>query len=153
MCEDQLEWADEIIPVLMSYRATVSSSINISPFCALYGREMRIGIDVHLLKEFEKAPDMPTYMSNLVPKLKLTHEMIQQNLQDKNVVAKTYYDKGSEVTDLHIGDNVLLHDPTTKVGECSKLKKRWTGPFLLVDKSQDGISYMLRHCDTGRELR
>jgi len=110
-------------------------------------------IDVHLLQEFEKAPDMQTYMSNLVPKLKLMHEMRQQNLQDKNVVAKKYYDKGYEVTDLQIGDQVLLHGPNTKVGECFKLKKRWTGPFLVVDKSQDGLSYKLRHCDTGRELR
>ena len=116
VCKDQSEWADKITPVLMSYRATVSSSIGTSPFYALYGREMRLGIDVNLLQEFEKAPVMHVHMTNLVPKLKLTHDMIQQNLQDKNVVAKQYYDKWSEVISLQIGDKMLLHDPTTKIG-------------------------------------
>jgi len=77
---------------------------------------MRLEIDVNLLQEIEKAPDMQVYMTNLVPKLKLTHDMIQQNLQDKNVVAKQYYDKWSEVISLQIGDKMLLHDPTTKIG-------------------------------------
>jgi len=153
VCENQSQWADKITPVLMSYRATISSSIGTSPFYALFGREMRLGIDVKLLQEFEKAPDMQVYMSDLVPKLKLTHELIQQNLKDKNIVAKQYYDKDSREVSFEIGDKVLLHDPTTKVGECAKLKKRWAGPYLLTHSSQDGLTFRLRHCETGKELR
>jgi len=152
-CKDQSEWADKITPVLMSYKATISSSIGTSPFYAMCGREVRLGIDVNLLQEFEKAPDIQVYMTNLVPKLKLTHEMIQQNLRGKNIVAKQYYDKESTEVSLQIGDKVLLHDPTTRIGECPKLKKRWVGPYLLTHKSQDDLTFRLRHCVTGKELR
>ena len=35
---------------------------------------------------------------------------------------RQYYDKDSREVSFEIGDKVLLHDPTTKVGECAKLK-------------------------------
>jgi len=54
---------------------------------------------------------------------------------------------------MQVGDKVLMHDPVTKTGECSKLKKRWKGLYMVVERSADGLSYKLRHCDTGKELR
>jgi len=48
---------------------------------------------------------------------------------------------------------VLLHDPTTRKGECPKLKQRWRGPYIIVAKSDDGLLYKLRHCETGKEQR
>jgi len=54
---------------------------------------------------------------------------------------------------MQVGEKVLMKDPTTKIGECSKLKKRWKGPYMVVERSSDGLSYKLRHCETGKELR
>jgi len=143
ICDNQTQWAEKLTPVLMSYRSTVSMAIGTSPYHALYGREMVTGIDANLLQDFSKSPDMQSYMTHLVPKLKLTHDIIQQNLRDGQIKSKRHYDQTSEEPEIQVGEKVMMHDPTTKIGECPKLKKRWKGPFMVVERSTDGLSYKL----------
>jgi len=153
MCKDQTDWAENITPVLMSYRGTATLPTGISPHYVLFGREMNLGIDITLMNEFHKAPDIQSYTAELLPRLKLTHDIIKQNLQDSQVKMKKYYDVKSEEPKFEIGSKVLLHDPTTKQGESPKFKRRWMGPYMIIHKSDDGLLYKLRHCDTGREQR
>ena len=153
ICDTQTQWAEKLTPVLMSYRSTVSMAIGTSPYHALYGREMVTGIDANLLLDFSKSPNMQSYMTHLVPRLKLTHDIIQQNLRDGQVKSKQHYDQSSEEPEMQVGEKVMMYDPATKTGECPKLKKRWKGPFMVVERSTDGLSYKLRHCETGKELR
>jgi len=153
ICDTQTQWAEKLTPVLMSYRSTVSMAIGTSPYHALFGREMVTGIDANLLQDFSKSPDMQSYMTHLVPRLKLTHDIIQQNLRDGQIKSKQHYDRSSEEPEMQVGEKVMMHDPVTKIGECPKLKKRWKGPFMVVERSVDGLSYKLRHCETGKELR
>jgi len=153
ICENQTQWVEKLTPVLMSYRSTVSMAIGMSPYHALFGRDMVTGIDANLLQDFPKSPNIQSYMTHLVPRLQLTHEIIQQKLRDGQIKSKLYYDKTSEEPEIQVGQKVLMHDPTTKIGECPKFKKRWKGPYMVVEKSTDGLSYKLRHCGTGKELR
>jgi len=153
ICDTQTQWAEKLTPVLMSYRSTVTMATGISPYHALYGREMVTGIDANLLQNFMKSPNMQSYMTNLVPKLQLTHDIIQQNLRDGQIKSKQHYDQGSQEPEMQVGEKVLMNDPTTKIGECAKLKQRWKGPYMIVERSSDGLSYKLRHCGTGKELR
>ena len=153
MYKDQTDWAENITPVLMSYRGTATLPTGVSPHYVLFGREMNLGIDITLMNEFHKAPDIQSYTAELLPRLKLTHDIIKQNLQDSQVKMKKYYDVKSEEPKFEIGSKVLLHDPTTKQGESPKFKRRWMGPYMIIHKSDDGLLYKLRHCDTGREQR
>ena len=111
---------------------------------------MNLGIDIGLIQDVEKSPVIQTYTANLLPKLKLTHSLLQKNLQDQAVTMKKSYDATSEEPKLPLGSKVWVHDPTTKIGECAKLKRRWDGPYLIVDKTDDGLSYKLRHCETAK---
>jgi len=153
ICDTQTQWAEKLTPVLMSYRSTVTMAIGTSPYHALYGMEMVTGIDANLLQDFSKSPNMQSYMTHLVPRLQLTHDIIQQNLRDGQIKSKQRYDQSSDEPEMQVGEKVLIHDPTTKTGECPKLKKRWKGPFMVVERSTDGLSYKLRDCETGKELR
>jgi len=153
ICDNQTEWVDRIVPVLMSYRASVTAVSGISPYYTLFGRQMNLGIDVVLLNEFEKAPDVQAYTRDLIPKLKLTHDIVKQNLENSNLRSKANYDKKSEEPAFELGSKVLLHDPTTKKNECPKLKKRWKGPYMITDKSDNGLLYKLRDCSSGKEVR
>jgi len=68
-CKDQTDWEQNITPVLMACRATVTVPTCISPHYALFGREMNLGIDNELIKEVEAAPDIQSHTSELVKKL------------------------------------------------------------------------------------
>jgi len=79
VCTSQDEWAQH---VLFSYRASVAIPLGISPFNALFGRVMEVGLDLALLKEYESSPTTQTSTSDLISKIKLTEEVIQQNMKD-----------------------------------------------------------------------
>jgi len=51
------------------------------------------------------------------------HEAIQENLKDSNITFERTYDRNSRDPDIVLGSKGLMHDLTTKKGECSKLKK------------------------------
>ena len=153
ICDKQEQWDDFIAPVLFSYRATVTVSTNISPYRVLFGREMKTAIDSALLAEWEGTANVERYTGELIPKLKLTEEITRQNLQERNEKAKLYYDRNTTDSSFSLGEKVLLYDSTTKSNECRKLKRRWVGPFLLTDRSDDGLTYRLKDCQTGKERR
>jgi len=153
ICEQQTEWVDRLPTALMAYRASVAVPLKTSPFAALFGRQMNLGFDAAVLAEWAKAPDINTYTANLLPKLKAVQEVVQENLRDSGVTNKAVYDRKAEQPSFALGCKVFLHDPTTKTGECPKLKRRWTGPYWVVGKSDDGLLYKIRHCQTGKPQR
>ena len=106
----------------MVYHAKVTLPTGISPHYAWFGREMNLGIDTDLIKEVETTPGIQSHTSELVKKLQVTHEVIQQNLKDSQIPMKKYYDIGTEEPKFEIGSKVLLHHPTTKPWESPKFK-------------------------------
>ena len=51
-----------------------------------------------------------------------------------------------------IGDKVLLADFTTRRGESSKLKYKYTGPFIVIE-ALSGYNYRLQHLLSGKDLK
>jgi len=75
-----------------------------------------------------------------------------QWLHDCNDHTQFYYNRNAAYLPYVVRQKVLLHDPVTKKGISKKLKKCWTGPYL-VTKVGDGYTYKLRHCDSGQILK
>jgi len=153
VCTSQDEWAQNVAPVLFSYRESVATPLGISPFNALFGRGMEVGIDLALLKEYESSPTTQTFTSDLISKIKLTQEVVQQNMKDSADRFKTVYDRNTKEPEIQVGDKVLLHSTVLKKGESPKFHHNWRGPYLTVSKSDNGLLYRLRHCSTGKEPR
>ena len=55
------------------------------------------------------------------------------------LAAKKQYDKSSNKPSFVLGQKVFLNDPTTRKGECPKVEASMTGPFMIIDKSDDGL--------------
>jgi hypothetical protein len=56
---------------------------------------------------------------------------------------RNIYDQGAKGRKLYLGLAVWLHDPTRKIGVCSKLLPKWKGPYIVVRKIDDLI-YMVK---------
>jgi hypothetical protein len=54
-------------------------------------------------------------------------------------------------TSFAVADKVLLFDPTTKTGQHSKLKRRWSGPYFITE-ALDNFNFKLQELETGRDL-
>jgi len=153
VCPNQTEWAKFIAPILYSYRASVVIPLGISPFEALVGKQMSMGIDLQLLQESENAPSTSVHVVDLISKLKLIQDIVQQNMTDSGQRVKQFYDVTTQTPQITVGSKVLLHSSVIKPGQSAKFHKPWDGPYLVTSKSDDGLLYTLRHCNTGKPLR
>jgi len=153
LCTNQEDWVQFIAPVLFSYRASVAIPLGMSPFQALFGRQMTLGIDLNLLNECETAPTTSAFISDLASKLRITHDIVKSNMKDSAQRSKTFYDVNTKTPEITVGSKVLLHNDTVKPGQSPKFLKVWSGPYLVIAKSDDGLLYTLRHCDTGKQPR
>jgi len=78
-----------------------------SPFQALYGRPMSMGIDLDSLQHCQSATSAQAYIEDLKSKLQLTHDIVQQNMRDSAQRSKKFYDKNTKTPDINIGFKVL----------------------------------------------
>jgi len=112
-----------------------------------------MGIDLQLLQESENAPSTSAHVIDLISKLKLIQDMTKQNMTDSGQRVKRFYDVDTETPQITVGSKVLLHSNVIKPGQSAKFHKPWDGPYLMTSKSDDGLLFTLRHCNTGKPSR
>lgn len=151
-CTNQSEWSDLIPAICWSYRASTTTSHGFSPFEVLFGKPMRTPIDTSILNDVRTSPNIDAYLQQMIPKIELTREIAQQNIQDCNKSTQFYYNRQTAYPSYTVGQRVLLHDPVNKKGVCKKLKKRWIGPYV-ISKIGDNYTYKIKRCSDGHELR
>ena len=102
---------------------------------------MSVGIDLSLLKDFESAPNIQTFTSDIISELQLTHDVIQKNTKDSAERSKVFYDKNTKQPDIPLGSKVLPHSDVVRTGESPKFHKNWVGPYLVTSKSDRMMIY------------
>jgi len=107
VCAKQDNWAQNIAQVLFSFRATVSIPLRVSPFQALFGRQITVGIDLALLKKFESVSHVQSYAADFASKLRLTQDVIGQNMKDRAVRAKVFYDTDTKEPQIMVGSKAI----------------------------------------------
>jgi hypothetical protein len=71
------------------------------------------------------------------------HDIAREHLKKHSTYRKKYYDRKAKFRDLPEKSAVWMHDPTRRVGVCSKLNSRWIGPFM-IEKRIDNMVYLVR---------
>jgi len=80
------------------------------------------------------------------------HDIARLIAEDSADRHRVYVNRGATLPDYSIGSQVLLYDPTTKKGECGKLKVRYTGPYLITARTQGG-NYKLQLVAAGKDVK
>jgi hypothetical protein len=73
------------------------------------------------------------YVSELKERLQTAHYVANKNLIASKVQSKDYYDKGTEVMKIEVGDKVLLYDEAVRWGRSLKFSSQWIGPYEVVE--------------------
>ena len=130
--DKQDRWDEYLSSVLFAYRTTRTSPTGETPFMLLYGRQCIIEPDVALLPPPRLAKTDREYRDLLVDNLSLARNIAAERMRKQQQETKTRYDKTAKPPKYKIGDKVLLHDPTKKVGVSKKLSYQWTGPYEII---------------------
>ena len=116
--EHQRDW-DQYVPlVMMAYRSSVHDSINTSPSKMMFGREIRLPIDLIFGEpgsESDRTVYGTQYANDLRDRLNEVHEFARNRMRVASDAMKRKYDIKSNLKVFQVGDVVWVFDPTRKV--------------------------------------
>src|SRR6218665_2709550 len=144
-CLTQKDWDKYLSTILYAHRATPSaSSTQFSPAFLLYGREMKLALENALVPVKTGKITADAYIKELLPKLEIARDIAKSNIESAQQRYKAQYDKHQNPTTYEPGAFVWLHNPHTPKGDSPKLKRKYEGPYYVVQRT-DKDTYILRH--------
>lgn len=147
----QTTWDIFLQQVVMAYRSSQHSSTKMTPNKMVFGREIILPIQAVTRRPKCSDGDVEydEHVTTLQTKLQQIHEVARQNLKVAVSYQKKHYDITSKKRSFDTGQVVWIHDPTRKIGVCSKLTNVWKGPCLITRKLDDLVC-MVKRTSSGR---
>jgi transposase InsO family protein len=142
------EW-DRLLPkVLLSHRASVNSTLGVSPFRLLYGREPVLPFETALRRG---APQLPPrwrsaaeYVQRLEEQLSEAHMVVAEFLLEQQLLREAAA-QGAMHQRFAPGDLVWVHRFVKKKGLSPKLQgRRWFGPYRVERRVANADTYVVR---------
>ena len=152
MCSEQADWTLHLQAVAMAYRASATTNTGLSPYEVIFGRPMKLAIDWSMAAIEDTTPGAVQYAREIGPKLEVLHKIAMTNVEDSAARHRKLHNEAAKLPPYAVGDKVLLRDTRVRKGESAKMKKPYTGPFL-VTECRPGFNYRLQELSTGRDLK
>jgi hypothetical protein len=152
ICNQQTDWALHLQAVAMAYRASATTNTGISPYEVMFGRPMRLAIDWSISTPELTTPSAVQYAREIGPKLEVLHQIAMTNAESSAARHRQVRNEEAKPPPYAAGDKVLLRDTRVKKGETVKLKRPYTGPFIITE-CRPGFNYRLQELKTGRDLK
>lgn len=144
-------WDEHLDYCMMAYRSSIHASTGHTPFELMFGREMRIPLDVMMGGVKDSECSYTEFAANLQEDLEGAYRDVRENLKVAQRRQKDAYDKGVKHTVYQPGDLVLRYTPQLRPGEASKFHRQWDGPFEIVSQVTE-VTYCVRKV-AGRSRR
>ena len=136
-------WDENLDYCMTAYRSSVHTSTEHTPFELVFGREMRIPLDVMMGGAQDNECSYTEFVADLQDNFEAAYRSVRQNLKISQRRQKDAYDKGVKHTVYHPGDLVLRYTPQVKPGEARKFHRQWQGPFEIV-KQVTEVTYLVK---------
>jgi hypothetical protein len=140
---DQNDW-DEFIPfVLSAYRNSPQESTGEKPSYLMFGRDVRLPMDVSLDPQPSTKIDPLDYRAELITRLERAWSLARENIlraQQRQIA--NYRNTGSN-REFQIGQQVWIYTPKVRKGTVRKFAKNWFGPYRIIEKLSN-INYRVR---------
>ena len=143
------DWVRKLPYVMMALRMSPNRDTYISPYQAVYGRQVRTPLDVlHQGSRAKAAPYLDTvkWTSDLADRLDDIRDIIVAKDADAKEKRKVAYDKFTKVRQYQVGDKVLYRKP----GLTPKLEESWGGP-LVVEEVINAVNNRVRDPESKRK--
>ena len=112
--KDQNNWPTLISGILMALRnSPCTQSTDHSPYYMVFGKEMRLPFDTQVLPRDDLQKEAKQYINKILHNLKITQEIAESNVREKQQKSKDYYDKKAKLPQFRINQTVLLRQYKT----------------------------------------
>ena len=124
--DDPKGWDEQLDYCMMAFRSSVHSSTEHTPFELMFGREMRIPLDVMMGSgPMGNESSYSEFVADLQGSLEAAYRDVRQNLKVAQRRQKGAY------------------NPQLKPGEATKFHRQWEGPYEIVEQVTD-VTYHVK---------
>ena len=153
-CTGYKNWPSLLSSIGYSFRTSILTNLGVSPYRVVFGIDPKMAIDLALVPSTNLPTDVKIYIEEKTPHLEIIRDVVRRNQQDANTRTQKYYNVGSKVPGINVGDRVLLYSPSSVGPKLShKCRPKYVGPMLVVDKHPDYYTFKLQDCQTKKILR
>ena len=122
---DVERWDEHIGASMMAYRSSVHQSTGYTPFSLMYGREIKLPLDLMVgVPDEEEYNVYGDFAGKLKRKLTEAFRDVRDNLHTAQYRQKDYNDRGMKGYSYQPGDEVFLYNPAMKPGEAAKFHRQ-----------------------------
>ena len=143
------DWDQSIRKLCMAYNSSVHSTTGFTPFFLMFGRQVRLPVDLMYGTSSPDSQSIPEYVKSLQHTLQEAHQLVREKCQAEHSRQKMLYDRRVHGKTYQVGDMVLLHSCVIPRGKCRKLHNPWTGPFQVEDIIGESV-YKIRSPKGGK---
>lgn len=131
----QYNWDLHLQQLVAAVRSTRNRQTGFTPNLMMLGREVFQPVDVlfGMAKVQSEEKEVPQYILDLVETMNMAHSIARDNLDTAQERQKRTYDLVNNQNSYDVGDVVYKLDQATKVGQSSKLKSPWKGPYVITE--------------------
>ena len=141
--DDPQSWDEHLDYCMIVFRSSVHSSTGHKPFELIFGREMRIPLDIMMGRAEVDERNYSEFVSDLKSSLETAYRDVRESMRAAQRQQKDCYDKGVKHMVFQTGDLVLRYTPQLKPGDASKFHRQWEGPFEVVERVMD-VMYLVK---------
>lgn len=130
----QTDWCSFVRYACFAYNTSPQESTKYAPFTLMFGREPRLPIEAALnWKPNPYMVDVSSYLIDLKKFLTNSWNLTRTNLTIAQERQKKQYNKNARDFNFEIGDQILVSDPVTPVGQTPKFHKPFRGPYVIQE--------------------
>ena len=112
-------WEDHLQRLCLAYNTSVNQTTGYSPFYLMFGRQVRMPIDLMYGCPDTHTVTVPQYVADLRASLRKAYENVMECMESKLDRQKEYYDQKVHGEPYNKGDLVWLHNPAVRRGRSS----------------------------------
>ncbi|CAF1037634.1 unnamed protein product [Didymodactylos carnosus] len=140
---DKESWNIRLAQLALAIRAAISESTGQTPAFLMYGRELKLPLDlmygpeVDVLDELRSSDEVRAYTERLKAILESAHESAKENLEIARENQKSSYDLHRKNIQFAVGEKVLMANTAgSALGKWAtpKLAAKFVGPYRIARK-------------------
>ena len=149
--EHERDWDLHLPTVMLAYRSSVQETTGATPFSLMFGREVRLPVDIM----FGTPPSYPPpaspseYAHHLRERLHQAYRLVREHASAQQRRQKYLCDRRAGGLPFNVGDRVWLHCPAVPRGRSYKFHQPWQGPFVVL-KALSDVTYRIQREGTPR---
>ena len=130
-------WEQNIRRVCLAYNSSVHASTGFSPFFLMFGRQVKLPVDLMYGTTQGKETAVMEYVKNLKDGLLEAYALVRDRCETEHKRQKSIYDRKVHGEPYSEGDLVWLYTPAVPSGQSRKLHRPWKGPYKVVERLGD----------------